>query len=47
MLYKKKTQYDVNIEHCKVQKFGAKIELPSKQTTKYSQKTQLNDHKIL
>ena len=32
-LYKKKTQYDVIVESCNAQKFGVKIDLPSKQTT--------------
>ena len=31
---KHKSQYDVTIESCTVQKFSAKIDLPFKQTTK-------------
>ena len=33
-LYKIKTQYDITIKYYKVQIFGTKIDLPSKQTTK-------------
>ena len=31
---KHKSQYEVTIESCTVQKFSAKVDLPSKQTTK-------------